>query len=244
MSRIAYPALLAAALAAGTAQADTASFFFEPGTSYRSTANIPVGFYDGGTWSFLEDFEDGNLGSSLSISAGSIIGPGSFNGNRDGVDADDGVLDNACGPQASKCHDWFSSNGGAGLTITFTGSTLPTAFGVVWTDGSGTVTFSAKDGFGNDLGSIVKSGFADANTNGTTGEDRFFGATHAGGIKSIFIRNSGGGIEVDHVQYGDMVSAVPEPGHAAMLVAGLAVIGGLASRRTSRRAHAAVAGAA
>ncbi|HRI17189.1 MAG TPA: PEP-CTERM sorting domain-containing protein [Burkholderiaceae bacterium] len=231
MSRLAHPILLGAALAASTAQADTASFFFEQDTAYRSTANIPVGFYDGGTWSFLEDFEDGSLGGSLTISTGSIIGPGSFNGFRDGVDADDGVLDSACGPQASTCRDWFSSAGSTGLTITFTGATLPTAFGVVWTDGSGTITFSAKDVNGNDLGSIAKSGFADGSSSGTTGEDRFFGATYAGGIKSIFIKNSGGGIEIDHVQYGDMVSAVPEPGPSAMLLAGLAVIGGLATRR-------------
>lgn len=233
MSRIAYPALLAVALAGGAAQADTATFFFEQNTPYLSSANIPLGFYDGGTWSFLEDFEDGNLGGSLSIGAGSIIGPGSFDGFRDGVDADDGALDNACGPQVSKCRDWFFSSGATGLTITFTGGTLPTAFGVVWTDGGGSVTFSAKDGGGNDLGSIVKSGFADASTAGTTGEDRFFGVTFAGGIKSIFIKNSGGGIEVDHVQYGNMASAVPEPGPSAMLLAGLALIGGLASRRKS-----------
>lgn len=234
MSRITLPALLGAALAAGAAQADTANFFFQD-SAYRSTADIPTAFYAGDAWTFLEDFEDGSLGGSLSISAGAIIGPGAFNGLRDGVDADDGALDGVCGPQTSKCHDWFYSSGPTGLTITFTGATLPTAFGVVWTDGDGRVTFSAKDGGGNGLGSIVRSGFADGSSGGTTGEDRFFGANYAGGIKSIFIMNSSGGIEIDHVQYGNMaVASVPEPESWALLLAGLAVIAGLAARRARR----------
>ena len=235
MSRIALPALLATALAASAAQADTASFFFEQNTPYLSSANIPLGFYQGGAWSFLEDFEDGNLGGSLSISAGGIIGPGQFDGARDGIDADDGVLDGSCGPSSLKCQDWFFGSGSLGLTITFTGGTLPTAFGVVWTDGNGDVTFSAKDANGDSLGTFWATGFQDGSSGGGTAEDRFFGATHAGGIRSIFISNTIGGIEIDHVQYGSMVAApVPEPGSAALWLAGLAVIGGLGFRRSSR----------
>ena len=52
------------------------------------------------------DFEDGSLGGSLTISAGSVIGPGSFNGSAT-VSAPTTALDSACGPQTSKCHDWF-----------------------------------------------------------------------------------------------------------------------------------------
>ena len=123
---------------------------------------------------------------------------------------------------------------GTGLTITFIGAPCRPPSRVVWTDGAGTITFSAKDGAGNSLGSIAKSGFADGSSGGTTGEDRFFGATYAGGIKSIFIKNSSGGIEIDHVQCGNMVVAsVPEP-ESALLVAGLAVIGRLMARRDRR----------
>jgi hypothetical protein len=236
MSRIALPALFATALAAGAAQADTAKLFFQQNTPYLSSANIPVDFYQGGTWTLLEDFEDGKLDPSLSISVGGVIGPGQFDGSRDGADADDGVIDGTCGPSASKCRNWFSSGGNAGLTITFKGAgTLPTAFGVVWTDGGGTVTFSAQDTNGNSLGSFSANGFPDGNSNGGVAEDRFFGATFAGGIRSIFIKNSSGGIEIDHVRYGNMVAApVPEPGPAALWLAGLAVIGGLGLRRSSR----------
>lgn len=224
-------AAAAATLALGYAQADTATFYFSQDIPYLSTADIPLGFYEGGAWSYLENFETGSLGGSLSMSAGSVIGPGQFDGLRDSVDADDNAADGACGPQSSKCHDWFYGSGPTGITITFTGAVLPTAFGLVWTDGGDTVTFSAKDGNDTSLGAIVHSGFADASSGGTTGEDRFFGATFAGGIKSIFIKNSSGGIEIDHVQYGTMASAVPEPGTSALWLAGLAVLGGVAIRR-------------
>ena len=35
-----------------------------------------------------------------------------------------------------------------------------------------------------------------------TAEDRFYGATNSGGISRIYISNSIGGIEVEHLQYG------------------------------------------
>ena len=60
----------------------------------------------------------------------------------------------------------------------------------------------------------------------TYGEDRFFGVQFAGGIRSITISNSAGGIEVDHIQYGAM-APVPEPGSWALMAAGL----GLLARR-------------
>lgn len=235
MHRIPFTALLASAtlVAPMLASADTATFYFDQNTVYRSTANIPIGFYAGGSPTFLENFEDGSLDGQLSGSGGSIIGPGQFGGSRDGVDADDGVIDNVCGPQASKCHDWFTGTGTTGVTFTFTGSQLPTAFGLVWTDGgfNTTVTFTAFDADGHSLGSIVRSGFADGSNAGTTIDDRFFGVTFSGGIKSIKIQHTLGGLEVDHVQYGNMVSAVPEPGTAALWLAGLAVFGRLAHRR-------------
>jgi hypothetical protein len=80
--------------------------------------------------------------------------------------------------------------------------TLPTRVGIVWTDGglNSAVTFEARDGSGNLLGTIAQT-LGDSSNNGTTSEDRFHGVIYAGGIGSIRISNTSGGIEVDHLQY-------------------------------------------
>jgi PEP-CTERM motif len=110
---------------------------------------------------------------------------------------------------------------------------LPTAFGLVWTDGSGTITFSAKGAAGQSLGSWSFSGVPDGNFAGGTSEDRFFGVQFAGGVQSITI-GTGGGIEVDHIQYGQMAAAVPEPEAGALLLAGVGVMGAALRRRRHR----------
>ena len=202
-----------------------AATFFEP-SPYLSAADIPAGFYEGNVPTFLDDLEDGQLNGSLTASPGSVIGTAQYGSLVDSVDADDGTIDGSS-TTGGGGHSWF----GNAVTITFNGAVLPTAFGVVWTDGDlGTlVTFSAKDGDGNVLGTITRSGIADGSVSGTTAEDRFFGVQSAGGIQSIFVSNSGA-IEVDHFQYGAMPVAVPEPATWAFVLTG---IGMMASR--SRR---------
>lgn len=219
-----------AALVTAPAHAAEAVFHF-PGTPYLSAADIPAGFYAGDLPTFLEDFEDGNLSGGLAASAGSIVGPGAFDGIRDSIDGDDGVLDGTCGPQGSKCRDWFTGSGSLGIKFSYGGATLPTAFGVVWTDGAGIVTLTAYDGGGVEIGSISRSGFADGSNSATTAEDRFFGVTYAGGIGAIKISNSSGGLEIDHLQYGAMAAPVPEPPAALLLAAG----GLLAAARVRHR---------
>lgn len=206
--------------------------FFTPTTAYLSSADIPVGFYAGGLPTLLDTLEDGALDISLAGTGGAVLDVG-FSGARDSVDADDGVIDGNCGPQTpGRCVSWFNSNGPLGVTFSFVGSgPLPTAFGLVWTDGGGTVTFSAVAADGSSLGSITASGFADGSISGTTEEDRFFGVQFAGGIRSITISNNGGGIEVDHIQYGQM-AAVPEPGSWALMGAGLLGLAGWVRRRS------------
>lgn len=143
------------------------------------------------------------------------------------MDADNGPIDGS----GSRAHSWFSGAGANGVRFSFGSGLLPTAFGLVWTDGGGTITFSAIDGNGNSLGSQVFSGFPDASITGTTDEDRFFGVQFGDGIKSIFISNSAGGIEVDHIQYGAMPTAalppatVPEPETLALSLAALGLMG-------------------
>lgn len=205
-----------------------AATFWEP-TPYLSSADIPAGFYATGGPTFLDTLEDGTLGGMLTANAGSVIGPGQFDGIRDSVDADDGAIDGLGGGGTS----FFTGDGTTGLTFTFNGSVLPTAFALVWTDGANNVVFRATDGDGNLLGTITRNGFADGGSAGGTAEDRFFGVQSEAGIRSITISNVGAGIEVDHIQYGFM-PAVPEPGSAALLGSGGLLLGWLAARRRRR----------
>ena len=238
MKRQAHIARLIAATVAASALpalAATAASpaFVTPATAYLSSADIPVGFYGGGTPALLETLEDSVLDASLSGTNGGVL-HSTFAGARDSVDADDGVIDGTCGPQTSgRCVSWFHADGSQGVTFTFVGSgALPTAFGLVWTDGFGNVTFSAVGAGGQSLGSITASGFADGSFGATTGEDRFFGVQFAGGIRSISISNSAGGIEVDHIQYGQM-APVPEPESWALMAAGLLGLGCWTRRRAA-----------
>lgn len=204
-----------------------APVFFGP-SAYLSDDDIPVGFYQSGAPTFLDNFEDGpGIGGSLTANHGSRIGSGAFTGARDSVDGDDGTIDGS-GVTGSS---WFSGSGATGVQFTYTGSDLPTAFGLVWTDGAGSITFKAFDGSDTLLFSQTFSGIPDGSFSGSTTEDRFFGLTFDGGIKSIFISNSGGGIEVDHVQYGTMYAPIPEPSTWALLTAGLILVGVTARRR-------------
>lgn len=216
-------ALLATLCAAAGTQAAT-PVFVSPTTAYLSSADIPVGFYAGGAPTLLDTLEDRSLDATLTGTNGALLDVG-FGGARDSVDADDGAINGNCGPQsAGRCVSWFNGNGAQGVTFTFVGSgALPTAFGLVWTDGGGTVTFSAIAADGQSLGSINASGFADNSFGGTTGEDRFFGVQFAGGIRSITISNSAGGIEVDHIQYGAM-APVPEPANWALMLGGAGLL--------------------
>lgn len=149
---------------------------------------------------YFENFEDGQLNiPGVSASAGSVLGPGS---NTDSVDNDDGNLNDYSGNGG---HSFFTTNGAAGITFTFDAGTLgryPTRAGLVWTDGDGAVTFEAWDAVGNLLGRVGPIELGDGAFNGGTREDRFFAVHHQGGISKIKIRNSRGGMEIDHLQYG------------------------------------------
>jgi hypothetical protein len=134
----------------------------------------------------------------VTASAGGVQGPGP---DTDSVDADDGTLDGS----GHAGHDFLVPDGAAGVTFTFDASvlgTLPTRVGVVWTNGAGATTFEAFDAHGASLGTIGPTTLAPPAALGTAGVARFLGVTHAGGVSAITIRNAGGSLQLDHLQYG------------------------------------------
>jgi hypothetical protein len=153
----------------------------------------------------------------------------------DSVDGDDGTIDGS-GLFGSS---FFTNNGNAGFQFSFSAATLgklPTHAGLVWTDGAltGLVRFEAFGANNQSLGFLEVGGFQDNVVNGTTAEDRFFGVTHDAGISAIAIRSlNGGGLEIDHLQYGSIArtQAVPEPSSFACM----AILGLLAAQRRCGR---------
>jgi PEP-CTERM motif-containing protein len=138
-------------------------------------------------------------------------------------------------------HDYFSGCGICGVTFTFDAGVLgnlPTHVGIVWTDGDGPNRyFKAFDANNNQIGSTIIDStqkFFSTGGDGLASNYRFFGAIDSIGIKSIFIANDGGGIEVDDLQYGFLApngTAVPEPSSFVLTLLG----GGLLVAGTLRR---------
>lgn len=202
-------------------------------TGYLSFSDSP---FSGESFSsfYLEDFEDGLLNTpGLSADAGQVTSTGPWpDGATDSVDGDDG--DATSGDCPGPVCDSYWAPGLAGITFSFDESALgglPTSAGLVWTDGGfgAEITFKAYDENDNLLGTLFGYHADDNNYSGTA-EDRFYGATNASGISSIWINNNSGGIEVDHVQYGIAgQNVVPEP--ATMLLFGSGLIGGAFIRK-------------
>ena len=213
---------LAVALMVGLMSALPASAQLLGPTAYVQASNSPFAAFSFTNYNHLETFEDLLLNTpGVSASAGSPIGPG---GNTDSVDADDGVVDGS----GTNGRSFFAGDGSTGITFTFNAATLgalPTHAGIVWTDGLGTITFEAFDALGVSAG-VVTASHADGSFFGGTAEDRFYGYINTGGISRINIRNSIGGIEVDHLQYARGVAAVvPEAGTLALLGFALVPVG-------------------
>lgn len=203
-----------------------------PVNPYLSAADSPFNPADYASF-YLEDFEDGLLNTpGVSASGGGVTSVVFGPSIHDSVDGDDGVIDGS-GLQGDS---FFSPNGFIGISFSFDLSilgVLPTAAGIVWTDGAGSATFEAFDSLGFSLG-ILSANNADGVVNGTTGEDTFFGVTNATGISRISIKNVSGGIEVDHLQYGvgtPGTGVVPIPAAAWLFGSALVGLAGFARRR-------------
>lgn len=217
--------LCAAALALSAGASSASAATYSGPTPYTGAGDSPFAgqSFD---WFHLEDFQDGVLNTPGLSSNGLIFvgGPGSLS---------DSVEFTPNGGSA------YTGSGLAGLTFSFDAAVLgalPTHAGLVWTDGRGTITFEAFDAAGLSLGTVTGN-HADADLTGQTGEDRFYGLFNQGGISSIRITNTDGGIEADHIQYGFQLptggGAVPEPAAWALLILGFGAVGGAMRRRAA-----------
>lgn len=59
---------------------------------------------------------------------------------------------------------------------------------------------------------------------------RFFGVQDPAGITAVKLLNSSGGIELDHLQFGEAATSVPEPGSTLAFI-GCSILGVLGLRR-------------
>lgn len=202
------------------------TFIFD-NTPYLEPGDSPFDLSGPGSDFFLEDFEDGLLNTpGLLGFGGEIRFPSNF---TDSVDADDGLIDGF----GLDGHNYWAFFGLGGPVARFEFDPkvlggLPRSVGVVWTDGNtfATTFFEAFGPKGESLGVTVHL-LGDDKHQGATDEDRFLGVTFQGGISAIEVRATLGRIELDHVQYGDII---PAPGVLALL--GLS---GLLSGRSRRR---------
>src|SRR3990170_5586508 len=135
----------------------------------------------------LETFEDHLFNvPGVSASAGGVTSVVFGPSIHDSVDADDGVIDGS----GLAGDSFFNGGGFAGITFSagVLGS-LPTHAGLVWTDGGGTISFSASGPAGL-LGPCSVVGFSgvgvpDGSISGTTGRDRLFRCRGPGGVSPL-----------------------------------------------------------
>jgi hypothetical protein len=170
---------------------------------YRSFAGSPFDGVSLPGYFHLEDWEDG-LVNTPGVTPSSTSTGGAFPGLEDSVDGDDGAVDGTCTKAVGRCNSGFA---GGEISFTFEAELLgglPTHVGIVWTDGGfgADVTFEAYNAADVQIGSRTVPQLGDGSNLGTVEEDRFFGMVWSAGIRRIVVRNSSGGIEVDHLQYG------------------------------------------
>ncbi len=207
-----------------------AEFLFQD-TPYLSAADSPFDLFGKGSDFLLEDFEDGRLNSlGLLGFGGEVRFPSPF---TDSVDFDDGLID-GLGIDGHSYWAFADTKDGPAARFEFDPKVLgalPRSVGIVWTDGNvnAITIFEAFGPKGESLGTMEFTSLDDGRGQGGTAEDRFMGVIFSGGISAIEVSADLGRIELDHVQYGDLI---PAPGALGLL--GLAGLFGRRSRRSRR----------
>jgi hypothetical protein len=175
----------------------------------------------------LENFEGAPIAGYTPLN-GVLLGPGPLSDSVDGAGF----------PNGSTGHSWYSGNS-LSIGFSFSGP-LPTKVGLVWTDvgfasptnGFGDVYLDIYDAVGTLAGTVTGLNLGDGVFNGSTSEDRFFGAFLAGGISKIVMRMpNSSDWEVDHLQFG---APVPEPGTWALMSLGLVGVASAVARKRRR----------
>ncbi len=207
--------VLASCLMAGqNANAGSATFIYDEDTPYLSVDDSP---FLGASDFTMDDFEDGLVNIlGVTIDGGGVRSPSNF---TDSVDADDGVIDGS----GTDGHSYWQVHGIEGFSISFDEEALgglPGQVGFAWTDGN-TEGLFRLEAFDSHNVSVFEVVLGNLTHKGTTEEDRFIGVEFVGGISSLFLSTTFGGIEIDHIQY---ASIVPLPAPLALGLAGLAGI--------------------
>ena len=133
--------------------------------------------FNGRSFSYfhLEDFEDHLLNTpGVSASGGGVTSAVFGPTLHDSVDGDDGLIDGS----GLDGDSYFSASGSTGISFAFDSvvlGSLPTAVGIVWTDGNDDILFEAFDSSDVSLGKIGPIAFSDGSFDGGTAEDRLFG---------------------------------------------------------------------
>ncbi|MEZ4334089.1 MAG: hypothetical protein R3F35_20255 [Myxococcota bacterium] len=218
-------ALLIAAIPVFGAQAQTT--IVGP-TPYLSPADVPAYFYADGNATAIEDFEDCELSTADHGIGEETFGVCSNGPNRDSVLSDSGVIEGTRG------NSWFSTQ-----KKKYTFAEPVTAAGLVYTDGPGSFVFRVYGPGDSVLLETEETYDLDTAPDGSSADDRFFGARNPNGITAIEIDGGSSGLETDHVQYGNMggLTATWDDGQAiqssggaitAALWVGLQISGSLA----------------
>lgn len=215
-----------------------AEFVFLGPSPYLSAADSPFPLGSNPTF-ILEDFEDDPgcvPGPSTFCGGGKIDAPGvrviyGSTGHGVSVDADDGSIDGsgADGASATASPVFFTPlSTFVAFQIEFDADQLgflPTAVGLVLTDGAGFLSgLSVYDAHGN----LANLGTWDIDLNpSTTSDDRFLGVINPIGIsmlmfgKTILDAEPSDVPRLDHLQYGLWI---PEPSATALVCSALGVI--------------------